>query len=167
MNKYNIGDEVYYATHESKQIWVECPECIGSGRLKVTLGTGEELHINCQCCERGYEGSPGKIYTWEPKAKVELITISRMEINPDRITYGGHSSYILNEDRLFKTKKEAEEKAKKLTEEYKIGLEKDLHRKEKDSKSWAWHVHYHRREIKSAEKQIEYHKSKLAIASKR
>ena len=39
-----------------------------------------------------------------------------------------------------------------------------MKRKEKDTKTWAWNVHYHRKEIREAQKRIEYHTSKLNVA---
>ena len=39
--------------------------------------------------------------------------------------------------------------------------------KEKPARSWAWHVTYHRREIKRAERDLEYHTRALGIAKEK
>jgi hypothetical protein len=37
--------------------------------------------------------------------------------------------------------------------------------KTKDHRSWAWNASYHRRNIKDLERQLEYHRSKLAVCA--
>jgi len=37
--------------------------------------------------------------------------------------------------------------------------------KEKDTRTWAWNASYHRRQIKDAKRQLEYHTAKLNVAS--
>jgi hypothetical protein len=36
--------------------------------------------------------------------------------------------------------------------------------KERDTRTWSWNVHYHRRSIREAKKQLEYHTAKLEAA---
>lgn len=164
---FNIGDSVFCATSGTTQIWIECPECLGSGRLRVIIGTGEEFSIGCTCCERGYEGSPGRISTYDYQAKTESHTITGIEVQQHegklKTTYRTYN-YYLDEANVFATKDEAIARAQQLAQEHAENEQRQLKCKEKDTRSWAWNVTYHRRCIKEAHRQIAYHTSKLHAA---
>lgn len=65
------------------------------------------------------------------------------------------------EDDLFDNKDDALDKAER--EAARI-LQEDLDRvrqKTKPTKSWSWHVHYHRKCLREAEKNMAYHSTAL------
>ncbi len=167
--KFTIGDQVYRATfHPLEQVWIECPECCGSGILRVILGTGEEVQIACECCKRGYEGSPGKIQIYQAIASAEPVTITGMEMRPgETIRYYHSPNYVSDEGNLFDSGHEAQARAEEKAETHRIEEAQRIERKVKSHKKWAWHVAYHRREIKRLEQSIEYHRGALAVAGKK
>jgi len=170
MSKFNIGDTAYYAHAGQTQIWIVCPECLGSGRLRVILGDDSEVSIGCVCCERGYEGSLGKIQTYQYRGVVEPVMIRGVETELHgeelREEYKFSGCYSSKAENLFATKEGAAIRAEELIKEYEAEETKRLRHKEKQTKSWAWNVSYHRRQIKDARRQIEYHTAKLSVAPK-
>jgi hypothetical protein len=165
MTKFNIGDTAYRAHAGQEQIWITCPECLGSGRLHVIMGDDSEVSIHCVCCERGYEGSPGKIQTYKfmGEARVGIITAVEMREGKLKYSLSGWSEYNGN---IFATREEALERSKTLVLEHDAEEIKRLGYKEKQNKTWAWNVTYHRREIREAQRRIEYHTGKLNVAPK-
>ena len=78
--------------------------------------------------------------------------------------YTGDGFYEVPASELFRTEEEAKTRADEYAKELTDVEHKRLMAKEKDKRSWAWNVHYHRKAIKDAEKQIAYHTSKLNFA---
>ena len=166
---YNIGDFIWVARAGQTEKYITCPDCFGTLKLKVILGNGEELSIPCAGCSIGYDPPTGRIKTYEFDAEPENQKIIGIEIQ-DNITYHvgnnvGDSCYRLVEERdAFKTYNEALERSKQIKEE-KIKEEQiRLARKEHETRSWAWHVHYYRKQIRDAESTIEYARERLGIA---
>ena len=167
-----IDDQCFYATFSShKKVWIECPECLGSGRLRVILGDDSEVSIACLCCKDGYSESHGKISSRVTAAEVWPVVIRGMEINEGKSTIykffhsGGH--YHAKEDRLFIDEAEAIACGEKLAADHALELERQIGQKAEANKNWAWHVKYHRRSIRDGEKALEYHRAALAVADKK
>lgn len=173
MNKpqFNIGDTAYVARHSPHtEVWVQCPECLGTRTMRVILATGEEHTIDCACCERGYEGSPGKILTWQAQASVGAVTItgveSRMDGDTLEVAYRYGPNFISDGCNVFATRDEAMVRAEELTAKHNEEQAKRVRCKEKDTRKWAWNISYHRKEIREAHRKIEYHTAKLNAAPK-
>src|ERR1019366_1285165 len=151
---FNIGDKAFRARAGQETIWVTCPECLGSGRLRVILGDDSEVSIACVCCERGYEGSPGSIqsYAFRTGADVGIITAIEMREGKLRYSFNGCS---YDDGYVFATEAEAIDRCVDLIQEHETEEKRRLSYKEKQHKTWAWHVSYWRGEIRRAKKTIE------------
>lgn len=162
--KFQIGDQVWRATFDSTEDWVTCPDCGGTKTLKATLFDGAEYIIDCANCSHGYEPPRGaiRLYTRSPQA--ELGRITGIEICADKIEYRVSPHWIVDEARLFTDRDSALACAQKMATEARKEEEKRFLKKEKDTRSWAWHVKYHRGQIKEHERQLEYHRRKLQIS---
>ncbi len=167
---FNIGDEVYVAgtKTETDVTQVICPDCRGAKKLKVTLGDNTEVFIDCSFCEQGWMGSQGfnRLSRIEPEVKavrIDRITIEQDNPVAQKVTYWAHH-FGWDGDRVFKDPDTALLVAKSLAYNARAEAEKRLEQKDKPARTWAWHVNYHRREIREAEKKIEYHSKKLGIA---
>ncbi len=167
-NKYKIGDTVYIAQAATKQKYITCPHCNGSGKLTCILGDGSEVGFDCSCCEKGWVGSTGTMKVYEYESVAKSVKITGMEIKQYAVRYhsGTECNYtVFNEEDAFETEEEAlshaEIKKAEHEVEEKIRIEQ---RKENANKSWAWNATYHRNQIKYFEQQLEYHKKKLEVA---
>lgn len=162
MNIFKIGDEVWWAHTRNVDLRVTCPECLGKRFITVILGDETKHTIPCICCERGWEGSLGELVGWRHEVNVTQTVVVGVRMTADEVEYQVSESYLTND--LYATKEEAEERARELVKERDAEELRRMHCKEKDTRSWAWNVNYHRREIRECEKRIEYHKAKLDVA---
>ena len=169
MNKFSIGDVVYQSQAGQEQMWVTCPECLGSGRLRVIMGDDSEVSIPCVCCERGYEGSPGRIQSYRFMARTTEHTITGVDAQTGggglhvRYSFGCYSA---EEENVFTTRDEALLRANTLVSEHEAEEIKRLKYKEKQHKTWAWNVSYWRGVIRRAKEEITRAEARLAVAPK-
>ena len=168
MQTYNINDKVWHASRKSTQEQVVCPECFGKKYLTVILGDGSQVTIDCAGCSLGFDPPKGYVIYYKQDIDVKQVIIDGMRIERDYVEYEINktscSCNIVKSSHLFATKEEAEVRAKELAEEWNKEQLAKIHRKEKNNRTWSWHVHYHRRQIRDAEKTIEYATKQLDAA---
>lgn len=168
---FNIGDTVWFARAGQFETQITCPDCNGSRRIRLILANDEQVSIDCGGCARGDKGSFGTITEYKFKAHVESFVIGGIETSPQETRYSTDRSsgayYTHDGKDVFATQEEASERCKQLIKEATDRERDRLLKKEKDTRTWAWNASYHRRNIKEAEKQLNYHRAKLAIADAR
>ena len=171
MKTYSIGDRVWHASHKTTIERITCPECFGKLYLTVILGDDSKVTIDCAGCASGYGPPKGYVTYYKHDADIILVTIDKVEISLDYVEYGFNRvdgfMNIAKDTELFIIKEEAEIRAKELSEEWDKDQLAKIHQKEKHNHTWSWHVHYHRKQIRDAEKMIEYAKTKLDVAKTR
>ena len=167
---FKIGDKVFKVTYSRQEKWVVCPDCLGSKHVKMILGDGTEVIIECGGCDPGgYRASTGSIKQYEFATVVKAYTVTGIstrgsEVRYELDNYGG--SYWTGEEKeLFATTEEAQADGERLRLEHEAEENKRWMAKTKDHKSWAWNATYHRRCIKDHERQLEYHRSKVQICA--
>lgn len=164
---FKIGDEVWYAQLKWVEKFVKCPECFGLKYLTVILGDQSEMTIDCAGCAKGYDPPMGYVTYWERVPNVCLIRINRVEIQADKTEYGHSQNYRVEESELFLNREAAEIRAIELAKKENEEEVARIHRKDKNNRTWAWHVYYHRSCIRRAEKDLIYHTAKLAVAKQK
>lgn len=163
--RFQIGDQAWRATFDSTPAFVECPDCCGSGRLRVIMGDDTEVSIDCQNCKRGYLGPQGVLQVYDRTPRAEPVIVTGMEMDAERIRYRTSTSYLVDDADLFADEQQAVARAQEIGEQFGAEERARIANKEKDTRSWAWNASYHRKAIKEAQRQIDYHTSKLAVAS--
>lgn len=164
--KYNIGDTVWWANTRMVEQWRKCPDCCGNRFLDVILGDGSQVQIACSRCETGgwNSYSAGSIKYYEHVTDCVETTINRVELSDEKSEYGVEGCYRVDERDLFANQAQAGLRVQALIEERNAEELARRFRKEKDTKTWAWNVRYHRKCIREAQRQIEYHTAKLHAA---
>lgn len=163
--KYEMGQRVWYVSMESVTKYAICPDCLGAKQLRVILGDGTEVAIDCAACDRGgYQGSRGNLEYNEYVSLVVESKITGIAIDGNREVYTGQGFYNDGWERVFATKEEAEAAGMILADKYSQEQIKRAHCKEKDTKTWAWHVKYHRRCAERAQRDMLYHQEKMTMA---
>jgi hypothetical protein len=175
---YEIGQEIYWASFSSyAEDYVTCPDCGGSARLRVTFHDETMVSIPCANCARGYEQPTGRIIVHCRKGKVTRGTISGMVIREGEVEYHGQCYCTADDGRLYTTtnhikendvflaEADAQARADQMASEYDAEERAKIFKKEKDQRSWAWNASYHRKQIKDAQRNLEYHTKKLAVAA--
>ena len=162
--KYEIGQQVWWASFESIEAFITCPDCGGGGHIRCILFDETELFVECEGCRSGYNPPTGQIQLYERTPHAVLVAITGFEVSADKIEYRTNNSYIVPADDLFDTEAEAFTRAEDKARDADVAERERVNRKEKPTHTWAWHVTYHRRCIREAEKAIVYHTSKLNVA---
>lgn len=169
MSKFNIGDEVWYASTEYQEKWITCPDCLGHKYLRVIFGDDTEVSIDCANCAPGYDPPRGVIKLGTYEVAVRQVTIGGMELQKDKEPEYKFDCYSggccrTKESQLFAAKEEAENVGRVLAAQMTKDEADRVNKKEKDTRTWAWNATYHRRMIKDAERNLKYHTDKLAAA---
>lgn len=161
---FRIGDECWVARLENTHKWVECPECCGQKALIIIMGDGTHHALDCEGCKRGYLPPSGYVETWEYRPIVEKRTIIGVRMEDDHIKYdtGGH--FYENQDMICSTEELARVQADLLKKSHEEREADRIKNKVKQHRSWSWHVHYYRREIREHKRRIEYAERCLDIA---
>jgi len=169
MMKYSVGQQVWWATCDTVQRFEACPDCGGTGRIRVTFHDETQVSIECANCSAGYNPPTGQIIWRGRLPEVRRITITGFEFTGGTASYhssiGPNSYYRIDESAIFDTQEDAKVHADKLAAEHNAEEQRRVLAKEKDTRSWAFNASYHRRCIKDAEKKIAYHGSKLNVAA--
>ncbi len=142
-----------------------CPDCGGTGRLRVTFHDETQVSIDCQNCSAGFDPPTGRVRVYDRKPRAELSTITGVEINGSETRWRTDKSYLVEESDLFDNEADCTVAATAMAEQRDREDRDKVNRKEKDTRSWAWNASYHRRCLKEAQRQIEYHTAKLAVAA--
>ena len=169
--KFVLGDTVFMARFERTEKTIVCPDCLGSARVKVTLGTGEEIMIECGGCDPGgYQPSTGRIRQYDSAVKIEQRIITGINLQEDDIEYRmdgtGGRCFIGSQKgdyRVYATEDEARIGGEEQRVKHEAEENKRLLAKTKNHKTWAWNASYHRKEIKRLEQSLAWHHSKVDI----
>jgi hypothetical protein len=169
---FNIGDTVWMAQTRSVEKYVTCNDCFGKRFLTVILGDGEEVTVPCEGCTNGYNGPRGVNIYFEQEPKVLSGKIKGIEVSTEGVEYkiaegdSEYSSWCLKEENTFASQAEAEIRAVALAEQISREARDRVKNKERNYKSWAWHVTYYRGIIKKARVEIARAEFNLAYAQK-
>jgi hypothetical protein len=159
--KLSIGQNL-----KTKKKFVTCPDCNGEGRIRVLLADYTPVSIACEACTCSvFEGPTGKVSYYERTPGVSIETITGIELQAGKALYRTDKCYFMEEEHFFQKQEEAHEAAKALAISENEKDKKRISEKEKPYKKWAWNASYHRKCIRESERNIAYHKSKLAVAS--
>ncbi len=177
--KFQIGQNLYFVRAASYAgVKETCPDCGGTGRIRVVFHDDTMVSIDCANCAEGYNPPTGKITVYKPKCDVRYGTITGVSIRSSNVEYEISSSepepsddgryyvgeYHLNEDNVFSTEEDAKVAAAEMFASLIAEKEKQITQKEKPTRTWAWNASYHRSAIKKAKENIEYHTRKLDAA---
>jgi len=171
--KYQIGDVVWTGKWKSYEKWEKCPDCGGTKTLRVILFDDSEYIIPCETCELGYEGPYGAVRHYAYHATARELVVQGMELGcfsdekdiwQYKLGLEGSCYRQVPEHELFLDEQSALNFALAKGREMEIKEAARVLIKDKPEKSWAWHVTYHRREIKEAERRLEHSTRALGIA---
>ena len=161
---FEIGQTFWRPLTNAEQVQIPCPVCAGHCRVKITLGSGEELWMPCDACGFGYEGPRGFIqeYTHEPQVERFVIASIQSFTAPDEWYLRSETGVTTYWKNLYPTEAEALVVAQQSQIDQ---IEHNLQarrRKKTDTSKHAWHVRYHREQIKKLERDLAYHRAQIA-----
>lgn len=166
--KHKIGDLVWCASGNTTQVYVTCPDCGGTRHIKLTMFDGTEHTIDCGRCTSGYNPPSGRVSYYQYKADAKQGLVCAVELDSNgveyRVDHYDGCRYCVKDCDIFSDKADALSRAEVIEQTHNAEEVARIDKKEKDTRTWAWHVSYHRKAIKDAEKSIAYHSAKLSAA---
>lgn len=168
---FKLGDTVFMANYDREETSIVCPDCLGTTKVRVILGDGTELKIECGGCDPGgLKESTGRIRQYDYAIRIVKRTITGINLGDCDVEYRmdgreGHC-YIGSQNgdnRVFATKEEAKVSGEELRQKHEDEENKRLLAKTQNHKNWSWNMSYHRKEIKRLECSLAYHHSKVEI----
>lgn len=165
--KFQIGDEVWMARCEHTERHATCPDC-GGTRFVTVIANGDTHTVPCAGCSRGWESPSGVIPYWEYMPKADRHMVAGVTVRDGtyeyRLPLGGGSSWVPTQENVFATEEEAINRAKQMKVEMDDKEQERISKKKEEGRTWAWHVHYYRREIRDAQERIERATKMLSYA---
>ena len=170
--RYEIGQTIWVTDFSPMApAHVTCPDCGGTGRLRVTFHDDTEVSVACANCSAGYDPPCGYVVVHRLRAGATQAIVTGLEVDRGKTRWHvdatSNSYRIVDDDEAFDTEAEALARALEKAAEYEQAERDRIFKKEKNTRSWAWNASYHRRCLKEARRQIDYHTSKLAVAAVR
>lgn len=167
--RFKIGDMAWIASFDSCDDGVICPDCGGTGRLRVIFHDETQVSIACQNCAVGYDPPTGRVRVYKRTPRVQHVHINGFEVGANetrfRLGYSDNCYHTVADKDLFDTQEEAQTASENKCVELDEADKQKVLTKEKDTRTWAWNASYHRKQIKEANRQIVYHTAKLTVAA--
>lgn len=165
MKEYKIGDKVWWAHCGTREVQHACPICFGKKKVTLILGDDSEVECECDFCGKGYQHAIGYVIEHDWVAEPKQITIDGISIDhygDKRTIRYSYLNYCLYDEDVFDTEEEAKIQCDKKTTEHNENVRKNLYSRAQSShKSYSWSVGYSKREIKEAQRRIEWHQAKI------
>lgn len=165
MKEYKIGDKVWWAHCDTREVAYDCPVCFRKKKVTIILGDGSLIETPCDYCGKGYEGPKGYEKEWEWVAAPELITIDGVSVDErdgERNVRYSHCNYSLYPEDVYDTQEEAQKRCEERSAEHAEQQKQNKHARAQSShKSFSWHVGYSRKKIKELEREIEWHRARV------
>lgn len=166
---YKVGDTVWYASFGTREEEVPCPVCYGNKSVIVILGNGDNVEVECQYCQRGFNSPSGYIVEYIALPRVEQVTIAKRTIEEacggEEIEYVGNNYHTLYPDRMFDQYDEALAHANWMAEQDSIN--KSNNSKFKNEKSYTWNAGYHLKQAEKCHKEAIHHEEKAKLCKAR
>lgn len=112
--KFAIGDTVYVAVVERTTEQLPCPDCLGTKKWSVMSPAGGEFTTDCVRCQTTYSRNelPSlKVEHWVGKAVARVLTGMELHVGRPveyRASISGSSSWVVYEDKAWRTEAEAQ-----------------------------------------------------------
>jgi hypothetical protein len=164
---YKIGDKVWAAFAERRDIAETCPVCFGKLKVTLILGDDSVAELPCDYCGKGFDRPRGIVQEIRYVSGAELRTIDYVSVefavNEQRTVYRS-GTRILYPEKIFDTEKEAleccEKIAESLNEEMKTRAE---YIKADVKKNYSWNAGYHLREARRLDRLAAQHRERAVL----
>lgn len=162
---FEIGEEVWWIGHGSREETVTCPECVGKKFITLIQGNGVKVDIDCACCGTGFDGPRGVIRETLNFHEPTRVTLGEVYISGKDVRYShGSAGWQLDASGLFKTKEDC------LAECVKLNKAKEENRKEQavnylksKRREMAWSVHYWQGQVRDLRSRLDAAERRLDV----
>lgn len=170
MKEKNIGEKVWWATCENKQVRIDCPICFGKKEVTLILGNEQHIKTDCDYCVSGFEPPKGFTMEYQRVSGVQEVAITGKEVVENeqgrKVEYR-YQNYILDNQNCFLTKEEAENRVSELIKEYEqYEADRNIHRIKSNQSKYSWKIGYYKKKLKDAQREIEIYSKKITTLPK-
>jgi hypothetical protein len=169
---FSLNEIVFVTTFSAhEQVLIECPECNGDKFVTVLAGRNPPVTVACENCKAHGLGleefSRGTVVQNIARGSVLTAKITGIEIRNDgRVEYRT-SKGIFDQSHIFALGSQlAQLSADLMAKEYNDAEAERHTRKHRCDRTWAWNASYHRKEIKEAQRRLEYNTRALSVAAR-
>lgn len=163
-----IGQTIFVA-----QAWtygthiVPCPVCYGQLFVRIILGNGETVTVECDACGKGFSGAQGTVDEPCAGSSVTPKIVEGVLLDGGWKILSDHNQFRWGEH-AFASEEEAEARRVVLFAQALVDAAESAERQRTyKRKGPTWSVHYHRNCLKKAERDVAYHSAKLSDARAR
>ena len=161
------GDVLWLAEHNSYLKTEKCSVCCGHKSVWVRNIEGDEYEVRCEACGKGYEDVPGVEQYWAYDARATRFEVS--EIKSVEFTEGSPKIYVESTGgrrayvhELYTTEENALMASQiSMDRLVRSNMAARLSAKKSRLPEHAWSVRYHGDCIRRAQKEIEWHSTRL------
>ena len=142
-----------------REVQAVCPECIGTKVVMMVLENGSQFHLDCCCCQVGYDGPRGWVIQREVWFKPEVAIVAGVDFQDGETNYRTNRGCFRE---VYSTAEECQPECDRRQAEYEADEERrslaNLQSKRRDC---AWSVHYWGRKVKELERDLEAARARL------
>jgi len=168
---FSVGESVFVARYGNHEKKVQCPVCFGKKKVTLILGDDTHVELDCDYCQRGYEGSLGWVKESVERGEVnEYIITSREEKHTaegvDYTYYAEH--YSFPPSNVFATREEAQVRADELATKHKHNeCIRAAANKNNQNKSYSLDAGYFLKKAKESRAEAERYEAKAVICKQK
>ena len=170
---FALGEQVWWVGNGYREESITCPECAGTKALTMIRGNGEQVSLECNYCQLGYNPPRGVVSRIYYDHRPTLFTPRRVRVDGDEITYSASepdaTCYVTAYARdLFTSQDECQARCDILNaERTRAEEDKALAMLTSKRQSLAHSVHYWGNLAKNLKKQLEQVEARLAVVKQK
>ena len=163
---FAVGQELWWIGNGHRTETIVCPDCAGSRAITMILGNGDQVSLECRCCQLGYDQPRGVVErTYFGHEPIRFIP-KRVSCEGDRIYYSksvGACSRVHSSE-LYATESECQQRCDELNNTAtEAELVRSMHVRESKRRDMAWSASYWRGQVKDLEQKLERARARLAV----
>ena len=162
---FKIGETLWHAARNHHEEKVQCPECMGTRVITMTLGTGERVALDCEMCRVGWDSARGWVTRSVLTFRAEKFMTVDLEFRSlGEVVYINDRGLRADARVLFPGLEECRVECSRLQQEHDRGREAMMMANlESKRKHLAFSAHYWKRKIVDLEKDLERCRARLAV----
>lgn len=165
---FGPGEKAWVVAPEWTKEKQTCPDCAGAKVVRMILGCGDELSLDCRTCRSGYGPPMGYIEQTVCEYVVHKLEVDKFSIDERAVRYVFPGVGVVDCDHMFTTKKAAEAwavKERQLQQQIEDDRLMGLIGNRRDDQSWD--LTYLRRERRKLVQALDVIDSRLDAVKRR
>ena len=166
---FALGEQLWWVGNGYREEEIPCPECAGTKALTLIRGNGEQVSLECNYCQLGYDPPRGVVSRIYYDHRPTPFTPRRVRVDGDEITYSASEPdatcySVVSARYLYPSQDECQARCDILNaERTKAEEERALAILASKRQGLAHSVHYWGNLVKDLKKKLEKATARLAV----